>query len=187
MKFDIILACDSNGCIGKGNSLPWSIEDDLKFFFKKTSDVDLPHYHNVVIMGRKTFESMNSIPLKNRINIILSKDRMHQEHSNVLYAKSLHHALTITLTLSNINNIFIIGGIQLYNEALKHPASRYIYLTEIHEKYDGDHFINLSNLYNSYRLIKYINYTAFDSLNNKDVSLTYNKYISKFYYNYIPE
>lgn len=187
MKFDIILACDSNGCIGKDNTLPWSIEDDLKFFFKKTNETDLPHFHNVVIMGRKTFESMNSIPLKNRINIILSKDRVSQEHSNIIYANSLHQALTITLTLPNINNVFIIGGVKLYQEALQHPASRYIYLTRIHEKYDGNHYINLSNLNSEYRLTKFINYTAYDSLNNKDVSITYNKYINKFYQNIIPE
>ena len=62
---EVIFACNEDGLIGQNNSIPWKISQDLKFF-KLTTE------NHVVIMGRKTFESLGK-PLKNRINIVVSK------------------------------------------------------------------------------------------------------------------
>ena len=61
----IIVAYTNNLLIGKDNSIPWHISDDLKRFKKLTTG-------NVIIMGRKTFESLGSKPLPNRTNIVIS-------------------------------------------------------------------------------------------------------------------
>lgn len=67
MNIAHIVAISRNGCIGNDNALPWRIGSDLKRFRQLTSG-------SVVIMGRKTFESLNSKPLPNRINIVLTRD-----------------------------------------------------------------------------------------------------------------
>ena len=108
-KFSIIVAINNINGIGFQNKIPWREPSDLKFFREVTSG-------NVVIMGRKTFESMNSKPLKNRINIVISQTMNHQE--NVLIAESLDHALNLCNEL-NVGKIFVIGGEQIYNEAIK--------------------------------------------------------------------
>ena len=63
----IIVAYTNNLLIGKDNSIPWHISDDLKRFKKLTTG-------NVIIMGRKTFESLGSKPLPNRTNIVISSN-----------------------------------------------------------------------------------------------------------------
>lgn len=65
--FDMLVASDPNGVIGKDNTLPWSIADDLKWFKQKTTG-------GIIIMGRKTWESLPKNYLPNRINIVLTRN-----------------------------------------------------------------------------------------------------------------
>ena len=85
-KFIAIVACSKNLGIGLNNSIPWKIKEDLSFFCKTTSN-------NVVIMGSKTFESLpNKVPLKNRINIVLSEKQIEiKKESDELYFCNLNH------------------------------------------------------------------------------------------------
>ena len=80
----IIVAYTNNLLIGKDNSIPWHISDDLKRFKKLTTG-------NVIIMGRKTFESLGSKPLPNRTNIVISS-KLNTSNSVKVY-KNLIEAL----------------------------------------------------------------------------------------------
>ena len=69
---NIIVAVDKNWAIGKNNKMMWSIPADMRFFREKTTG-------HVVVMGRKTLESFpNGLPLKQRTNLILSRDRSYK-------------------------------------------------------------------------------------------------------------
>jgi len=174
-QFDIILATDINGGIGKNNQLPWQIKEDMEYFKNKTSSVDLVGQMNVVIMGRNTFDSIGK-KLSNRINILISSSYV--QIDDVKICKSLHDALNYTLTLDNINNIFVIGGGQLYAEAIQHPLVRYVYLTKINNDYNCNVCFNLNHLYNKnkFKLMNYSTYTAYDITISKILNIKMYKY-----------
>lgn len=126
-----IVAMSINGAIGKDNRLPWSCKEDMKRFKELTTN-------NVVIMGRKTHESINKV-LPNRINIVVTSS------ITVVTSKSedLHFCPSISsaLLLANSFNkkIFIIGGDTLYKQTI--PLWDELYLTIINkEVLDADTF-----------------------------------------------
>ena len=71
IPFDLIVAKTINNGIGLNNKIPWKLSKDLKMFKKITTS---GNEKNAIIMGRKTFESINKKPLPGRTNIILSRD-----------------------------------------------------------------------------------------------------------------
>ena len=68
MTLSLLVAAAENNVIGKDNKLPWHLPTDMKFF--KNTTWGMP-----VIMGRKTFESMDNIPLPGRINIVITRQK----------------------------------------------------------------------------------------------------------------
>ena len=72
MDLNCILCIDKNNGIAKNNQIPWKIKEDLRHFNTITSYTTNPLKLNVVVMGRKTYESIGK-PLPNRINVVLSK------------------------------------------------------------------------------------------------------------------
>ena len=108
----MILAVSQNGVIGNDGKLPWKIPEDLKRFKKLTEG-------NVVIMGRKTYESIGK-PLPNRINIVLSGSwKMSKDYpDDILIASNLQEALEISSSFPG-KEIFIIGGESVYRESLE--------------------------------------------------------------------
>tara|TARA_Y100001980_G_C14550738_1_gene333484 strand:- start:1 stop:1437 length:1437 start_codon:yes stop_codon:yes gene_type:complete len=150
--FDLIAAVDENNGIGKDDSIPWSLSKDLKYFQQLTSN-------SYIIMGRKTWESLPKKPLPNRINIIISSQNipltsLHFIHkynpyticcsnTNTIYIfNSLQLALDCIKNseCENIKNTFVIGGEQLYNEAIHYPDCNNIYITKIYKNFDCDKF-----------------------------------------------
>lgn len=131
MQISMIAAVAENFVIGKDNDLVWRLPDDMKFFMQKTTG-----HH--VIMGRKNFESLppKYRPLPNRTNIIITR----QEHYK---AEGAHvvHSLQEALVIAHKNDepeTFIIGGGEIYKLGL--DIADTMYITEIHEKFDGDAF-----------------------------------------------
>lgn len=120
----IIVAIAQNGTIGDKNSLLWHIKEDMRFFRTTTSG-------HAVIMGRKTFESLGSKPLPKRTNIVIT--RADRNFEGALTAHSLEEAVAMA---EGDDEIFIIGGAQIYAEALK-LADR-MYITRVEHDYDGD-------------------------------------------------
>jgi dihydrofolate reductase / thymidylate synthase len=144
MKFNIIVSVDSDNGIGKNNNIPWLSEyNDFAYFKKITSTCDSKSRQNVIIMGRKTWESLPKSPLPNRLNIIISSTLNKNDDrsdSNILIYNNLDKCLDElhNVYVEQINKIFIIGGQQLYKEAISHPSCDKLYITKIPNKYDCD-------------------------------------------------
>lgn len=122
---NIIVAADENNTIGKDNDLIWHLPDDLKFFKQKTSG-------HPIIMGRKTYESVGR-PLPNRTNIIITRDKDYAVDGCVV-VNSLDEAFSV----ANDDEIFVVGGAEIYKQAL--PVTDRVYLTRVHHTFDGDRF-----------------------------------------------
>ena len=119
----IIVAVAENGVIGDKNSLLWHIKEDMRFFRQKTPS-------HPVIMGRKTYDSLGK-PLPNRTNVVISRTINHIEGCTVVH--SLEEAVAL---FPAEEEIFIIGGAQIYAQALA-IADR-MYITHIEHSYEGD-------------------------------------------------
>ena len=134
-KVIIIAAVSQNNVIGNKGKIPWHISKDLKRFKKLTQG-------HAVIMGRKTYESIGK-PLPNRINIIVTRDRNYFVSINrlidteIAVCNSLREAVRIAES-KNKGEIFIIGGGQIFKEAIKFTDK--LYLTIVKGKFRGDAF-----------------------------------------------
>lgn len=124
----IIAAKSNNNVIGKENDLVWHMPADLKFFKNTTKG----HY---VIMGRKTFESMNG-PLPNRIHIIITHNPDYQAEGCFVVG-DIEKAFQIAQK-NQQDEVFILGGAEIYRQTIDKADKMYI--TEIKSTFDGDAF-----------------------------------------------
>lgn len=145
-KVSLIVAClmPEYG-IGYQGQLSWSLKQEMKYFRKLTTETVDPAKKNAVIMGRKTYYSIPKKfrPLKSRINIVLTrnKESLESEMTNELddhkgdlfISNSLDHALNELIDFDKIEEIFIIGGAEVYNQLLSHSSEQIdrIFLTEV--------------------------------------------------------
>jgi dihydrofolate reductase len=131
MTISLIAAYTRNYVIGKNNSLPWRLPDDMKYFAQITSQ-------HPVIMGRKNFESIPEKfrPLPNRQNIILTRQRDFMA-AGCDVVHSLPDAFR-KAERSGADEVFVIGGAEIYHQAL--PHAHRLYITEIHADLEGDTF-----------------------------------------------
>jgi len=126
----IIVATAKNNAIGKSNQLLWHMPADLKFFRKTTSG-------HTIIMGRKTFESVGQ-PLPKRRNIVITRQENYQA-DGIEVVNSFEDALALCENERETDEVFIVGGAQIYEQAL--PLADKIYLTLInHEFEEADTF-----------------------------------------------
>jgi dihydrofolate reductase len=127
-----IWAQSRDGFIGKNNKLPFRQGSDMKNF----KDMTLNH---VVVMGRKTWESIGQKPLKSRVNYIVSTT-LDNNIPGVTVVPSLEYFMEHfqPLYVSLDKDIFIIGGKQLYDEAFKLQIVDYCIVSYINKKVEGD-------------------------------------------------
>jgi dihydrofolate reductase len=135
-----ILAHDDNYGIGKNNDLPWPRNDaDLKWFRECTIG-------HVVVMGRKTWESIGSKPLPKRINVVVSTQQFPDQKDggpdHVLFGNVQQGIQTLLTELYPNLKIWIIGGADLYSQTLSQCDN--IYLTHIPGDYNCDNFVELN-------------------------------------------
>ena len=136
----IVAAASSNMGIGRLGELPWRLPGDMALFKKLTTVSRYADKKNVVIMGRKTWQSIPKKfrPLPQRVNVVLSKNPMVREEleipSDVIVASSLDEAMD-TLSrpemASVVDQIFVIGGETIYREAITSPRCSRIRLTSV--------------------------------------------------------
>lgn len=130
MKLALIVAAAKNGVIGRDNSLPWHLPEDLKYFKRVTLG-------KPIIMGRKTYESIGR-PLPGRTNIVVTR-QPHWRAEGVEVAGSLEQALAAAgraAQESGVEEVMVIGGAQLYAQSLARADK--IYLTEVQPEIEGD-------------------------------------------------
>ncbi|WP_186577750.1 dihydrofolate reductase [Aquibacillus kalidii] len=124
----LLLAMDQNRVIGYKNDLPWKLPNDLKFFKELTTS-------NVIIMGRKTFDSMGR-PLPNRRNVIMTRDTSYKQPGC-----DVIHSIDTIIEWEKQNpeiEYFVIGGGNIFNQVL--PYANRMYITLIEEAFPGDTF-----------------------------------------------
>ena len=105
-----IAAVDRNGAIGKGGKLPWHYSADMKFFKETTTG-------HAIVMGRKTWLTLGK-PLKNRLNIVLSRTADLEPRESLLVLRDVDSVLSLNESLTT--DLFVIGGAQIYQEFLPH-------------------------------------------------------------------
>ena len=127
MKITLVAAIASNNVIGKENSLPWNIPEDLKRFKQMTSG-------HTILMGRKTFDSIGR-PLPNRQNIVMTKNE-NFEREGIKVINDFDEALEL-IKESN-DDIFVIGGSKIYE--LFEPVANALAITRILKDFEGDAF-----------------------------------------------
>lgn len=134
MIVSAIVAVSENGIIGRKGDLPWRLPDDMKFFQRTT----MGHH---VITGRKNWDSipLKYRPLKGRPNIVVTRNADFDAPGAVVVG-SLHEALALARHESE-TEAFIIGGGEIYKEALAARLVDRLYITRVHAHIEGDtHF-----------------------------------------------
>lgn len=206
-SFSIIVGYrGSDRAIGVNGKLPWKITKDMDYFRKITtqtgkessdSGMESSSCMNAVIMGKNTFESLNYVPLKNRINFVCtSMDIIDMPEFNLFFVKTLEEALTSCKKMTNVAKAFVIGGEKLYNYAINHSCCEEIIVNEFYpsatsnsnyiETIIADTFFPEIDL-DKYEII--LDYNSIDSISDIDhdilgiksqfVKIRYKKYIRK--------
>jgi len=142
-KFKVILATSRNHILGHNNSIPWlgKYPKDLQYF-KKITSFSPTDNQNIVIMGRKTWESLPPTKLPNRIPIVISTTL--EANQDYYLANSLDKALHLCDIIPH-NEVFVIGGKSIYQQAFNHYQCGEIYHTIINDDYDGDTQLEIIN------------------------------------------
>lgn len=165
--FRIVVAATKQMGIGKGGTLPWHLPGDMKYFKELTSRTSDPSKKNAVIMGRKTWESIHAKfrPLPGRVNVVLSRENSQSASDvasdsvannaaappsasitgeNVHVADSLDAALSLLSSPEVdplVENVFVIGGGQIYKESMVSPHLSAVHLTLVETDVQCDTFI----------------------------------------------
>lgn len=124
MKISLIVAMASNRVIGINGQMPWHLSADLKKFRQITTG-------HPILMGRKTYESIGRA-LPGRRNIIISRNPDYKIDGCEVFSD-------IKVAIASCNDreeVFVIGGAAFYESML--PKADFLYLTEIHQAFDGD-------------------------------------------------
>jgi len=124
MGITMIWAMGRNGVMGKDNGMPWRLPRDMAFFKQQT--IGKP-----VVMGRKTWESFGGKPLKDRTNIVMTRDSEYTSQD-----AQIIHSLEEALEYANNQELMIIGGAQIYEKWL--PYADRLLVTRIDEDFEGD-------------------------------------------------
>ena len=129
----IVAHCRNRG-IGINNNLPWHLKSDLKRFKRLT----VGNKNNAIIMGKNTWHSLNDTPLKNRTNIVLSTT-LKEENKDIIIKSSLQNAVKYCVS-NKIDEAWIIGGEQLYKNAMTTYDIDELYITQIANTIECDTF-----------------------------------------------
>lgn len=164
----IIAARSQNNVIGNNNQLPWHLPSDLKHFRSLTQN-------SVVIMGRKTYESIGK-PLPNRLNVVVSSQKDLKVAEGVHVFGDTNEALKASRVMClnhKIENIWIIGGAAIYQQFIKR-ADRMV-LTTIDRECSGDtYFTNFKHeLWKLDKVTKHIDSEGYMLENPSELGLQY--------------
>lgn len=131
LNVSLVVAADENDGIGAGGGLPWRLPGDLKFFRRVTEG-------HPVILGRRTFQAIGK-PLPKRINIVVTRDLDFSVPHGACRMPSLVSALALAAYAPGGEEIMIIGGGDVFRQALGH--AKRIYLTRVHDRFSADTYL----------------------------------------------
>lgn len=131
-RISIIVAIDENRGIGKNGSIPWHLSADLKRFKAMTTG-------HTIIMGRKTWDSLPRKPLPERINMVITRNADFSVSDGVSINNSLEEAL-VEAKENEQEEIFIIGGAQIFQQAIDMGVVDRLYLTQVEGDFSCDTF-----------------------------------------------
>lgn len=130
--FSLIAAVDRSLGIGKGGRLPWRITQDLQFFKRHTQG-------HVVVMGRKTWDSLPKQPLADRLNVVLTRTPPAPGlQTNSYFVSSVQECTEFLLTNHSNREWFVIGGSDVYKSFLEKKLVSRMYLTHIDHDFECD-------------------------------------------------
>jgi dihydrofolate reductase len=176
MTFELIFASDINGVIGNNNTIPWYVPEDLTYFRKITT-------YGIVIMGRKTFESLPNGYLKNRINIVITNNyKNYNNIDNTLIFTDFDNVFTTIENIQKETNkkVFIIGGSMIYRIFFKYCNIIHrtvIYNTNVSTVYNPDD--NIMFPYSIHNFVDYKNIYESDILCSKNNNIQYQHFTYK--------
>lgn len=141
MNINIIVAIDLNRGIAKDGKLPWFIPDEMAFFKQKTNN-------QLVIMGRKTANSLKHGKLLNRMNFVLTRKKKFETwDAYKFYFEDVNLAIESAKKYTErygLEQIWVIGGLEIYKLFI--PIADKIYMSVIQDEYDCDQFFPHLNL-----------------------------------------
>ncbi len=145
-KFSLIVAHDSNYGISKDNAIPWIVKEDVHFFADITKREYIPGMQNIVIMGRKTWETAPK--LKGRITIVLSST-VSESTNDLYFVSDLSECVNMCRSIPH-GKAFVCGGHNVYKEFVNKDLVEEYYITEIENDYDCDNRLpqNVINIIN---------------------------------------
>lgn len=146
----ILIYCKTqNNVIGNSrlNSLVYSIPEEIKLFKDNTTNADINKI-NAVIMGSNTFKSIKCRPLKDRLNIVITrnKSQFQQIEDTLLFFTNIENAIEYLSSLINVDNIFICGGVSIYDYFIKRDIIDYIYCSTLDVKEYNDDNVYLPEI-----------------------------------------
>ncbi|KAF7543055.1 hypothetical protein G7Z17_g11052 [Cylindrodendrum hubeiense] len=156
LELTLIVAATRNMGIGANGSMPWTgLRKEMQYFARVTTRLppQAPSTAvNAVIMGRKTWDSIPTKfrPLKDRLNIVITRSAPASPpavdvdpRAEPVKVNSLEAALQYARARADVARVFIMGGAQIYDAALKVPEARRVLLTSIEREFDCDTFFPL--------------------------------------------
>jgi len=139
--FNVIVAYDQKRGIAKDGKLPWlHNKADMRHFVDITTITNDPNKENAVVMGRKTWDSIEEKykPLKNRLNWVLTRNGV--DHDGIYTCDNFDYTINYLSQLPQVEQIFVIGGSEIYSMAVSDPRCQNIYVTEFKKDYQSDKF-----------------------------------------------
>lgn len=133
-----IISVDSKGIIGINNGLPWNYPSELDHFRRVTCG-------QIIVMGRKTFETMPQKILKDRISVVFSRNKLSSCFNRGIEC-TIVSSMQEFLSIQSSSKIFMIGGAQIAHLFLECDLISEFIVTKIHRSYKGDVYFNLTLL-----------------------------------------
>jgi len=191
LKLNLIAACDAKMGIGRKNDLPWKLKNEMAYFNRMTTggkkdpgpNSDSENKRNVVVMGRKTYDSIPDKfkPLKNRLNVVLGTTIQIKDNQDAIAFKSWDQAMEYLASpqvQETTDKIWVIGGSHIYQAAIKSPLCHRIYLTKILQEFDCDTFFPKEFDESKYQLVSDPEVPSGEQVEG-DVRYTFNVYERK--------